>query len=124
MTLLEPAQRAPALFGDPTAPNAFPARRPNTVCVLSDDLALNRARHLPPVLAMLKVGVAVADNFVTDLLSLTSTHAELGRFDHCAARDCLRRLTSASDNPETAAISCRDRSCARYRSKYSTMFPP
>jgi uncharacterized membrane protein YeaQ/YmgE (transglycosylase-associated protein family) len=36
----------------------------------------------------------------------------------------LSRLTSAADTPATVAMSLLERSCLRYRSKYSTMSPP
>ena len=45
-----------------------PARRPNIVFVLTDDLAMNLVQYMPRVLRMQQEGVTFGNYFVTDSL--------------------------------------------------------
>jgi arylsulfatase A-like enzyme len=74
--------------GTPTAaprtPAAVaPARRPNVVFVLTDDLAMNLVPYMPHVLALEKRGTTFSDYTVTDSLCCPSRSSIFsGRFPH------------------------------------------
>jgi len=60
-----------------------PARRPNIVFILTDDLSLNLVQYMPHVLKMQKEGVTFANYFVTDSLCCPSRSSIFtGRYPH------------------------------------------
>jgi N-acetylglucosamine-6-sulfatase len=68
-----------AQLGEPREP----ARRPNIVFVLTDDLALNLVQYMPHVLQMQKDGVTFVNYFVTDSLCCPSRASIFtGRYPH------------------------------------------
>src|SRR5450759_4297044 len=83
MSLAEAGRPSPALVGAPAPQNAAPARRPNIVFVLTDDLASNLVPYMPHVVAMQKAGVTFANYFVTDSLCCPSRSSIFtGRYPH------------------------------------------
>jgi arylsulfatase A-like enzyme len=78
--LLRRGGGAVPVTGAETAP---PARRPNIVFILTDDLALNLVQYMPHVLQMQKDGVTFANYFVTDSLCCPSRSSIFtGRYPH------------------------------------------
>jgi N-acetylglucosamine-6-sulfatase len=64
-------------------PAPAPARRPNIVFVLTDDLATNLVPYMPRVLRMQQEGVTFANYFVTDSLCCPSRSSIFtGRYPH------------------------------------------
>src|ERR1700694_5146013 len=60
-----------------------PARRPNIVFILTDDLAMNLVQYMPNLQAMQREGTTFSNYFVTDSLCCPSRSSIFtGKFPH------------------------------------------
>jgi N-acetylglucosamine-6-sulfatase len=81
--LAAPAWHSLAQVGAPPQARSTPAKRPNIVFILTDDLASNLVQYMPHVLKMQEEGVTFANYFVTDSLCCPSRSSIFtGRYPH------------------------------------------
>ena len=74
---------APLTQKTPAQPSPGPAKRPNIVFVVTDDLAWNLVQYMPHVLQMQREGVTFSNYFVTNSLCCPSRSSILtGRYPH------------------------------------------